>query len=98
MADRGKNIMWGVAGVIITGIAVSAWEVIRPMTKAEHDADINQFSSIAEDVDEISRQWKCYNNGVAIDQIIAEQEPTPMDQEMLRRLRARRDALDCKSL
>lgn len=96
--EKVKNLIWGAAGVVVTGLVVSAWDHVRPMTKVEHDADIAPIADIADAVRKIDRHWDCYEIRSSINDNLQTELRTAIDDEELRQLRESLKAQDCASL
>jgi len=98
MTPKASNWVWGAVGAIVTGLIISAWDHIRPMTKVEHDADIGRIDVIEKAVLKIGQHWDCYETRSAINRNLDLQLRTPHDEEELRQLREALKSLDCAAL
>lgn len=96
--SKATNWVYAGMGGVIAALMLSAWEQIRPMTKAEHDADFVAISEIQAIVSKLDRHWDCYETDAAIAEILRENVTSAMDSEMLRQLRERRTSLSCAGL
>ena len=94
-----KGVIWGAAGVILTGILVGVWDAIRPMTKQEHAVDIDavatkqeailmQLQSNAKVSSDNHRNWECSWKIWELDTLLAQGELDAVQEERKRRLQS----------
>jgi hypothetical protein len=99
-----NQVTWavGIIGGLVT-IAV-AWGQLGWMTPEAHEDDLHQHQSatlsaiqaISLKIDVNRDEWRCDELSESLEEILSDDHRTPLDEEMVRRLRSAYDKNDCQ--